>query len=366
MEIIKKEVIGIDLKGNNYEIGKQIGNALKENINMDKYFNNDIDAKRKNIKIEFFKKHYPDIIEDLHGFSDVFNKDYKEANFLNISYRKYACSQIGINYKKTENNHNLLANNFDLHYNIEDFILFRTSVEGKYSHIGTSQMLFGRDEGLNEKGLGISLSACGLSGPALNISLYKLPEGIHYWLIIRYLLENCGNVKEALDLIKEIPVSGNFNLVLVDKEGNLGLYTNLFGREIFKIIEDGDTRVYLQSTNHTDLEIMKEYNQRPAKNSIIRYEYIEDMMKEKDKISIEDLKSLLIDRYPYGLGFNYYESDLGTLKSIIRDCNTGDYYICWGGNIKNKWDKYKINKEIEYFKKEIVLENESIVGKLYN
>ncbi len=55
--------------------------------------------------------------------------------------------------------------------------------------------------------------------------------GLQFWAVIRYLLENCKDVDEALEYLKDMPIAYNINLLLADKSGNIALVETLDGKK---------------------------------------------------------------------------------------------------------------------------------------
>jgi predicted choloylglycine hydrolase len=76
--------------------------------------------------------------------------------------------------------------------------------------IGTSDCLWGLLDGMNDRGLAVSLTFGGLPGTG---------EGFAIPLVVRYLLEVCESVADARRVIDRIPVAASYNLTLTDRAG---------------------------------------------------------------------------------------------------------------------------------------------------
>ena len=61
--------------------------------------------------------------------------------------------------------------------------------------------------------------------------------GLQFWAVVRTLLENCRDVKEALSMLKDMPVAYNLNLIVLDREGRCALVETLDGRMAVKTID---------------------------------------------------------------------------------------------------------------------------------
>ena len=82
--------------------------------------------------------------------------------------------------------------------------------------IGISDCNWGLLDGMNSSGLCVSLNFGGRN---------VVGEGFGIPLVIRYLLETCENVDEAVKAIERIPVHMAYNVMLMDRDGN---YATLF------------------------------------------------------------------------------------------------------------------------------------------
>ncbi len=111
--------------------------------------------------IKMFDEYCPGINEEIEGFTDVLALDKFQAMYYAMSFLKPGCSQMAILPQKTKNNHVLLARNYEFNDEMEELTLCTTKIKGKYAHIGTSMIQFGRVDGMNECGLGVSQTSKG-------------------------------------------------------------------------------------------------------------------------------------------------------------------------------------------------------------
>ena len=95
-----------------------------------------------------------------------------------------------------------------------------------------------------------------------------------------------------------------------------------------KQIGSGGQQRYLHATNHILFPEMKQYEPKAMKHSIRRQEYVRQYLDAADGITEEDLKVLLLDKYPDGLCCHYYEDFFGTTKSMVMDLNDGKITLC--------------------------------------
>jgi len=157
--------------------------------------------------------------------------------------------------------------------------------ENGYKYIGTKANIWGFWTGMNEKGFG-------WAGAAVGTTDLPDPAGVNRFEIGPMLLENCVNVNEAIDILKDLPRSKDFpcrNAIMGDAEGNLALveisYTKIFVETLKK---DG----YVVRTNHFISDEMKGLDKKKDPYQCDRLdagiEWFEKVRKHT-KIHIEDM-----------------------------------------------------------------------------
>ncbi len=80
--------------------------------------------------------------------------------------------------------------------------------------IAMADCLWGALDGMNEDGLALAVTFGGRR---------VVGRGFAVTLLVRYLLDHCGDVAQALDAIHAVPVSLAYNLALVDRSGAAAL-----------------------------------------------------------------------------------------------------------------------------------------------
>lgn len=154
----------LDLKGTSYEIGYKLGNIISENTAHKIAYTRKLEGfglTEYKDAVKLFDEWCPGISEEIVGFADALKVNTEQIAYYAMTYLLPRCSQIALLPNMTAQNKPLLARNYEFNHQIEDFVLVRTSVTGKYTHMGTSTMSFGRDDGFNEHGLAVTMSACG-------------------------------------------------------------------------------------------------------------------------------------------------------------------------------------------------------------
>jgi predicted choloylglycine hydrolase len=116
------------------------------------------------------------------------------------------CSQLVM-----PGDHPTLVRNYDYDQMLFEAVIASTDYSGSRRVLGTSDMLWGLLDGMNEDGLAVSLTFGGRP---------DVGEGFGIPLVLRYVLETCATVPQAISALQRIPVSQSYNVALVDAAGD--------------------------------------------------------------------------------------------------------------------------------------------------
>ncbi len=340
----------MNLAGTNYEVGYGLGQMyanvppLKALHTQGMQGFGDEQAKEA---ASLFDRWCPGLTDELNGFADAMKVPAKQIFFYSMTYLLPRCSQIALLPSRTAEGKPLVARNYEFSHEAEDFCFVKTAVKGKYTHIGTSVLSFGRDDGLNEHGLSVTQSSCGFPVGPLPYMRAPVLKGLQFWAVIRALLENCKDVGEALAYLEGMPVAYNINLLLADKSGNAALFETLDGRSASKRIGPDTAEQFLYATNHAVLPELVPHEPEVMAHSAKRHESMNKLLTCKSSLTRADLKDLLLSKYPNGLCCHYFEEYFGTTKSIVISPTDSTVELCWGGREENGWDVYDINEPLQ-------------------
>ena len=102
-----------------------------------------------------------------------------------------------------------LIRNYDWDYRLLDGAVGRTEYAGRRV-LGMLDCLWGLLDGVNDAGLAVSLTFGGRP---------EVGAGFGIPLVIRYVLETCGTVAEAVQVLRRVPVHMSYNVTAVDRGG---------------------------------------------------------------------------------------------------------------------------------------------------
>lgn len=346
----------MELAGSSYEIGKKLG-EITASIPPLKAVHTagfpEFDEAEVEEAKALFDRWCPGLNEELSGFADALGVPAKQIVYYAMTSLRPNCSQIAVLPSMTESGELLVARSYEFNPMMEDFTLVKTSVTGKYTHMGTTVLQFGREDGFNECGLSVTMSSCGFPvGADKNMRRPKL-KGLQYWAVIRSVLENCKDVEEALSFVKDMPIAYNLNMILADKTGQMALVETLDGRMAVRRLPDESGDQYLCATNHQVLPELISCEPVAMRHSLVRYHWIRKTMDKAGTVSREMLKNMLLSKYPEGQCCHFYKDFFGTTKSMVISPSAGTIELCWGGEAENGWQVYEIDKPLAFSMKEI-------------
>ncbi len=104
----------------------------------------------------------------------------------------------------------LLIRNYDLDPALNEATLLSTKWRGRRV-IGMVEAMAGLSDGMNDAGLAVSLT---FGGRVITQSGFGIP------LILRYVLEMCASVQDAVEALRAIPSHMSYNITVIDKTGD--------------------------------------------------------------------------------------------------------------------------------------------------
>lgn len=345
MENNIKEVVysHVVLEGTSYEIGRMEGEFLKKHhpeqvsiFHDGSEFIKPISREKANRAFGVFEKYCPHINEEIKGLSESLGISEMDLIHYAFSYvSKGNCSHFALMPSMTKNNHMYVGRSYE--WNSEDELRLMTiRAKGMYSHMGFSLLLLGRFDGINEHGLCVTMSN------AIPLEQSE-EEGLRFWMVIRILLDKCKTVKEAIKLIKELPISAFCNLIITDKLQNAVLVEIYNSNIVLKKIDENSQDTYVCSTNFYTLEGMEGFVRNKMNHSVYRYNSIVNGLDNRSNLTREDLLKVLSTTIPEGLACHYYDYYLGTLWSMLYDVTDNKIEICFGSPAVNKWYTMDLN-----------------------
>ncbi|HMU51768.1 MAG TPA: C45 family autoproteolytic acyltransferase/hydrolase, partial [Geminicoccaceae bacterium] len=154
------------------------------------------------------RRHMPELVPVWRALVEAVDGGDEQARFLSLwcppDFR-HGCTQAIWARRPYA-----ILRNYDYPPTMFDAVLLRAGLTGSDT-LAMADCVWGVLDGLNRAGLALSLAFGGrdASGPGFGITL-----------VLRYLLETCADVDEALAALRRIPVHLCYNIALLDRSGN--------------------------------------------------------------------------------------------------------------------------------------------------
>lgn len=357
------------LEGTPYEVGRLQGDMLKDDQERARYlapplpFLDRYSRREAHRALEYLDKYCPGIGGEIQGAADAFGVPVEEIAFLGGKSKEDGSSPIPVDELVARSGQSkggshcshfvvlpsasadgrlYAGQNEDCGLGDLDLRLCTTRVQGKAAHIGFSDMIFGRVQGMNEHGFCVTTS-WGAPGVWLE------GEGLPYFAVVRILLDRCRTVDEALEVIAGLPIAWCTNYILADKGGEAVLVEVAYAHRGVRRIGPESQEQFLCATNHYTLPAMLPYDTGRMRQSVTRYDVIASRLRSAVPHASKDaIRGILTEPLSEGVCLHHYSSGLGTLWSMIFDVLDASVDICFGApsSARNPWRSFGLQDPV--------------------
>ncbi|MFK8046365.1 MAG: C45 family autoproteolytic acyltransferase/hydrolase [Crocinitomicaceae bacterium] len=266
--------------------------------------------------IAAMEQYMPEMLPIYHNLCHAVQADELAAQFLTgFQPPPYlaACSQAVLLGEQTK-----LVRNYDYHPQLLEGTILKSLWQNKQV-IATTDCLAGVLDGVNEDGLSVSLTFGGRN---------VVGKGFGIPFILRYILEFCSTVDEAIQILLRVPCHMSYNVTVLDQSG---AYKTVF------LSPDRDTSVndHMFTTNHQE-EIDWEENAVFNKTEK-RYEFLNDRLADPD-ITQDELIDFFQKKPLYS---HLFSKGFGTVYTAI--------YHPKSRLVEYRWPNITIHQSINYF-----------------
>jgi len=276
--------------------------------------------------IDVCREVYPEAAEELQGLADGWGLSFQRfAAWIFCIYcyeYKYGCTCFA--FKDADNI--IFGRNSDFFTEIRDVCESALYLPDKgYRFIGNSTALVQMEDGCNEHGLVIGLTF---------IPPKILKPGLNAGMLLRYVLEKCRTVKEALKALELLPISSAQTFTMVDKSGEMAAIECNCKKMV--IISPGGNENYLVSTNQFVSPEMQRYEILNFIGSRERYGVARQVLKTHKNYSCELARQILSGKY--GVMCQYERKlEFDTLWSTVCDLKNDRIFRAEGNPTKARF-----------------------------
>lgn len=199
--------------------------------------------------------------------------------------------------------------------------------------LNTSSFING-EEGINNYGLTVAMTF-------VMPKMEEIKPGLNSVFLVRYLLEKCGDVPQAVKELQNLPIASCCNILLADRSGNILAAECCPGEINLREPEsNGRGRKFIVIVNHFTSDKMIKHDAcsgRGEYGSPERYRTAYDALRNSDTRDGIDLsKDILSGKHGFICQYKKSEN-FDTLWSSVFNITTGDIFIAEGNPTKSKY-----------------------------
>lgn len=250
----------------------------------------------------------PELVEEMRAFAEAAQLPYDALKSMMLAMPVQqnvpSCSVVAVMPERSADGKLIIGRNYDFAYDIswDAATTFSTHPADGHAHVGNCDIWIGREDGLNEIGLFVAMSATFLPG---------VRPGIPFWFIVRHLLEHCATVDDALTWIQSTPHSQSRNYMLADADKAVVVEASIEGVYI-REPQDG----VLVMTNHPVHPALAAQNPFHPEDSPIRYDRLRVL--SGSAVTMDVMRTALNDRNNSVCAHGtVYGQPFGTIWSVI-------------------------------------------------
>ena len=310
-------------RGTHYEAGFRWGSLLLKHQNIiSENIPFEITQERMDYALSclpVYKKYYPEITEEIQGLADGQHCDVHilQAILFSMYSMPPACSCSCFAF--IDGQEILLGRNSDFLTEIEKLnlnVICRLT-DGAYSFNGNTTAFTEIEDGVNEHGLAVGLTS---------VYPIRYKPGFNAGLLLRYILEKCRNVSEAVSCLNQLPIASAQTLTLADTSGKIALVEcNSERTEVMTSLSGTDS--YICATNAFHFTKMREYNCADIDDwfAETRFQTILSAFRDNKNFNLTFAKKLLSGDYGF---LCQYDRSTGkdTVWSVIYDLKQHKIY----------------------------------------
>lgn len=334
----------IHVKGSHYEVGRQIGTQLKDNLirevaEMKKHKDWEKMKAEAGLFLQYSRKYVPEYVMEVQGaadasglaLEDLFPSVCEEIGSYGYEYTK-GCSDLIASNDVTEDGSVIVAHNNDTSVSTQEHVtIIHYQVDGEPEIVAV---------GYGGLGISVGYNSAGISLTGNQVDSNDMRVGVPRFLLVRKILA-AQRIGQAIDaaILKER--ASDYNQVIADSNGEI--YSIEGSATDYAPLYSTDG--YLVHTNHFVAPWMRKFELNPnaITGSIVRYNRGIRLLKNNlHKLNAERMKEFLSDHVNYPNSICSHGERVKTTFSVIINLNTLTMLLAKGNPCEVKYNEYKL------------------------
>lgn len=296
-----------------YEAGYKWGNLLYgKAINIAQNFILERLEERKKFAedcLPVYERYYPEILEEIRGAAEGQKSSYADFYTFLLSMFCFEFDNHCTCFAFKDRNNLIFGRNSDCLAALEKLYancLYK--LNGAFCFNGNTTAFIEMEDGINEYGLAVGLTF---------IHPRIIGAGLNAGMLVRYLLEKCKTIDEAIKSLTMIPIASQQTITVMDSNGSFAVI-ECNSRHVEVIWPTGHNSFVVAANGFVSPK-MAEYSGPDGWHSNERYSVAYNALKENKKsFSVELARDILSGKYGF---MCQYKRALGvdTVWSVIYD-----------------------------------------------
>jgi len=274
-------------KGTHYEAGLRYGDILyKHGADLSHAFSKDskkIEFVKESIKI--YEREYPEVLDEIRGVAEGMRIPFEDLSTFLLGMYCFIFNNRCTNTAVFDGDNIIFGRNSDFLVSLEkQYESTYYKLDNSNSFIGNTTTMIQMEDGVNEHGLAVGLTF---------IYPLKIKPGLNAGMMVRYILEKCKNVAEALEKLQNFTIGSAQTITMIDRAGDMAVVE--CNCETLYVIRPEPEQIFVHATNNLKSPEMLQYQYDGVDDihSGERYETVYNALKDRKNCSVEYMKEIL-------------------------------------------------------------------------
>lgn len=276
---------------------------------------------------------FPEAVDELEGLADGMDAPFNRLAAWIFSIYCFEYQRGCTCFAARDANNLVFGRNSDFFIEIRDVCESALYMPEKgYRFIGNSTALVQMEDGCNEQGLAVGLTF---------IPPRVIKPGLNAGILLRYILEKCCLVEEALASLRKLPISSAQTFTLADRSGDMAVVE--CNCEKMVVIRPAENESYVVSTNQFVSPVMKRYEILSFPDSRQRYAVARRALYENQNYTCSLAQNILAGQYGFMCQYDR-KTGFDTLWSTVYDLKNNRIFRAEGNPARSPFkEDFRLN-----------------------
>ncbi len=268
--------------------------------------------------LPIYKQYFPEVLDEIKGLAEGQKSSFEDFYTFLFSMYCFTFQHHCTCMAWSDDDNIVFGRNSDFLVFLEKLYMnCLYDLDNAYAFNANTTAFIEMEDGINEHGLAVGLT---FIYPTI------IKPGINAGFLIRLLLEKCKTTKEAIEILKHIPIASQQTLTIADKLGDLAVVE--CNCDHVEVIKPEQNSSFVVSANEFQSQVMRPYNNDRVDNwrAAERYSVAYHALKEhKGLHPLTLMENILSGQYGFMCQYQR-ENDADTVWSVLYDIKNHSIY----------------------------------------